>query len=102
MASGTIKNLLSKVFVTDIRLTSSNDMNNIDDGIYYQLNTEAPTNSPVDGSSIPYGAVIIQIRGYDTRVQIWCSRNTLSIYYRMGSYGTPTWNWNAWKKITAT
>lgn len=78
-------------------LTSSNDLNNINDGVYSMRNMDNPSNCP-DGI---YNNILIQITSpirYDV-YQILFSANARSIYFRTRLLGS---TWYDWEKIATT
>ena len=78
-------------------LTSSNDLNNINDGVYSTRNADNPINCP-DGI---YNNILIQITSpirYDV-FQILFSANARSIYIRTRLLGS---TWYDWEKIATT
>lgn len=100
MATGIIKELLKMqdIFSPNGRLSQSDDMNNIPDGVYYQRgsNDYMPSNAP----SGAYNALIMQFTNGEGRIfQFWTSVNAASIYYRFGGTGS---GWLGWHKVTST
>jgi hypothetical protein len=98
MATGSIKNIAS--FNPTIILNSSNDMNSVDCGSYYQSGGSAsmPANAPAGA----YNAYIFVCKARDNdRFQFWYSANTGIIYTRVTfdwANGSSS-NWTEWKSI---
>jgi hypothetical protein len=90
---------LASILSPTNRLSSSNDMNSVDVGTYYQADASMPTNAP---SSANNAYIIVLSARTSDRVQIWASVNQQKIYYRTCTgFGTSP-VWTAWKTITAT
>jgi len=101
MATSTIKQSATTfLFNPTIILDSSNDMNSVDCGSYFQRNGSSyvPANAPADA----YNAYIFvcKVRNSD-RIQFWYSLNKKQLYVRQ----TMDWengsssNWTEWKEI---
>lgn len=77
------------------RLTASDDLNSIGDGIYCYVNTDNPNNTPNDA----YNCIVIQfsnpVRG--DKIQFVHTANAGKLYFRNCVAGT---SWSDWKVIT--
>lgn len=74
-------------------LTSSDDLNNVADGIYWMLNTNNPANTPD-----AYNNVLIQFSNLarGDKFQFLFDGNYANILFRRKD----TTSWSTWKKIT--
>ena len=90
---GQIDALNSKSLKNPTLLTSSDDMDNVGVGIYYQTNTSMPLHSPAN----QYNASIIVTRSTSSVYglsQIWISNNTGLIHIRQRFSEADSWtNW---------
>lgn len=96
MANGIIQPHSAMDFITmpRRRLSKSNNMNNIEPGIYYQSGGEEyyPSNAP-EGAYNAY--VVVTCARPGDRVQFWYSVNLAHLYFRSYNGGT----WTTWRTV---
>lgn len=92
--------LVSAITFPTTLLNSSDNMNNVDCGTYYQSGSSMPSNAP-SGANNAF-IIVVRARNID-RIQFWVSVNTKNVQMRSTSdwnesAGTGT-NWSAWATL---
>lgn len=95
-----LERLIRAVTYPTVSLNSSNNMDNVDCGTYYQGGSSMPSNAPSGGNNAYI--IVLKARSID-RIQLWISINTMNIQMRHTSdwnesTGTGA-NWSSWATI---